>query len=214
MKQTALFSALLGLLLTAACKKDSCIEGTVTDVKTGKPIAGVSLSLSYTFSQEGSYRTGGGSAETDGSGSFSFTADQGDYVVWGIRVSYAIMKGYSSVFSSKTEENKGCDHLDIKMLPLDGMLKLTILNETGMHNSLFAEVFIPCEYALDPSEGSHRNGLSPLMLQKGKSHTRVIGSCIGDTIPIRWRFSESGPWFRTDSVFIKTADTTFFKIVY
>lgn len=215
MKQTALFSALLGLLLTAACKKDSCIEGTVTDVKTGKPIAGVSLSLSYRYyAKQGSILSDSEIVRTDSDGNFDFTACDQD-LESGISVSSVTSYRYSRSFGERRSSNgDNCSHVDIQMIPLDGYLNLMIRNETGAHDTIIVWVNNQCEYLFDKNGLSYTTVPRPLVLQKGEVHAQTFGSCVGDTSSIRWRFTKSGPWFRTDSVFIKTADTTFFKIVY
>jgi hypothetical protein len=204
------------VLLLAACQKTEHLEGKVTDIKTGKVISGVVLDLSYTYSQEGSFRIGNGTVTSDSNGEFTYSTDQGDYVEGNIGVSYARKNGYSStVFKESIEETgKRCSNVQIGMLPLGGYLKLSIQNEAGIQDKIYVEVISPCEQQVDPSGGSYRLNIWPLVLPQGITKLTTMGMCTGDTSVVRWRFAPSGVWAHTDQVLIKSVDTTFFKIVY
>jgi len=202
-------------VLLVACQKTEHLEGKVTDIKTGKAISGVDLNLSYTYSQEGAYRLGGGTATSDKNGEFSYSTDQGDYVE-GIRVAYVSKRGYSTtVFKQSIEETgKRCSHVQVNLLPIDGYLKLSIKNESGTQDEIYVEVVSPCEQQIDPVDGSHRLHTWPLVLPQGGTKLTPMGMCAGDTAIVRWRFEPSGAWLQANQVLIKSVDTTFFQIIY
>ena len=213
MKQNFLFLSLLSLLLSAACKKGSCIEGTVTDIKMNKPISGAQITLQYQVSESGSSVSHSEVVVSDDSGQFSFSAEEKSSE--DISVAAAFKGGYSRVYEEKWDnKGKGCSDAQIKMTPLDGVLKLTIQNETGLHDTMLVEIFNKCEYQFQKNWVVRSTQPRYLMLPKGGTHVQIFPTCVGDSSAVQWRLTKSGPWLHTDSVLVKTADTTFFKIVY
>jgi hypothetical protein len=97
---------------------------------------------------------------------------------------------------------------------MDGILNLTIRNETGTYSSIYTEVFNKCGY----KEYFHWGGIMtnpyPLTLQQGGMHTQVFSTCVGDSSAVRWKFSENDPWFQIDSILVKTAAVIFHEIKY
>ncbi len=196
-----------------ACKKGSCVHGVVTDSKTGLPIADVALMMTYQYSETGSFKLKVPDARTDAAGEFSFSA--GEKSSETIHFKNIFKAGYSNVYELERDPDKGCDEVKIRLVPLDGLVKLSITNTTGTHDSIYARFLNKYEYEAHLYySGSSPTKPYPLILQKGETFTQVFGGIAGDTSTIFWKFTENGPWFDTDSVLVKAADTTFFEIAY
>lgn len=211
MKQAFLYLPLLSLLFTAACQKSICIQGIVLDSKTSKPIPGVRLMLFYEYTESGSLKSYDATVSTDKSGEFSYSPNEkssNNLRIWDIE-----KNGYSKVASWEWVAGE-CDYFTIKMTPLDGLLRLTIINETGAHDSIYAGVFNKCQYQYPRALGMALTKPYPLALQKGEMYSQTFSSCVGDSSAVLWKFSKNDPWFEIDSVLVKTADTAFFEIKY
>ena len=182
----------------------------MTDIKTGKPISGARVGLQYYYFETGSRKPQGATVSTDGSGEFSYAAEKNPSE--GIGVWEVQKEGYASVFDSEREKG-GCDNVQIKLVPYDGLLKLNITNQTGTYNSAYVEVASNCSasYGYDPYQHSPPY---PLALLPGASYAQTFNGCVGDSAAIRWKFTENGSWINVGSVLIETADTTFFSISY
>ncbi len=210
MKRHFSYFFFLGLLLVAACDKGVCIEGTVTDIKTGQPISGVQLRLNYHYFDHGSRIPKDETVFTNDSGEFSYSADEKhseDIGVWEVRKA-----GYAGVFESEREQGD-CEDVHIKMVPYDGLLKLKIVNETGTHNSIYIDVSGKCTATYGDAEHNLVKPY-PLELLPGESHTQTFGGCIGNTSVIRWKFSKNDAWIDVASVMMDNTDTTYFQIAY
>jgi hypothetical protein len=208
MKKTFLLFPLFSLFLTAACNKDRCIQGIVQDSKTGEPIVGAKVDLEYEYSQQGSLKRNYPVVKTDQDGEFSYSADEkyvNGFYIKGIR-----KEGYSFGFDLEWEDHEA----RIKLAPLDGILNVNILNETGTHDSIYVGIFNKCNYKDYYYGGESYTSPSPLILQKGEMHNQTFSTCVDDSTTIQWRFTQKGAWFHTDSLLVKTADTMFFKIAY
>ncbi len=126
MKQLFFYLLFVSLLFTTACDKGSCIHGTVTDSKTGKPVPDAKFRLHYQYSEQGSLKNQEATVSTDASGEFSYSADRKNsrsIDVWDV-----IKKGYSGKYELDEDNNRGCREVAIKLTPLDGLLKLTIMH--------------------------------------------------------------------------------------
>lgn len=211
MKQFAFALTSVLFLLLVGCKKNGCIEGTLTDTKTGNPVADATIHLRYEYSQQGSLKSNQPTVKSDRFGRFSYVASEnngGSIGIWEISKS-----GYSQVFESKRDA-KGCDDVEVKLTPLDGLFKLSITNQTGSHDTIYAQVFNKCQYQYYRYGGTALTDPYPLTLKLGASMTQTFPTCVGDSSCVKWKFGKKADWFRTDSLLVKTADTTFFKIVY
>lgn len=210
MKQISFYLLLLFLLFTAACDKASCIQGTVTDLKTGQPISDAQVKLHYQYSETGSLKNQEATVSTDASGQFSYSADRKHSERIGV---WEVAKaGYSGAFDAEREEGD-CDDIQIKLVPYDGLFKLKIVNETGTYNSVYIQVSGNCKASYG-YEGYHSVAPQPLELLPGASHTQTFNGCVGDSATIRWKFIKLGPWMAVGSVLIASTDTTFFQIAY
>ena len=210
MNQPFIYFPFLALLFVAACDKGVCIEGTVTDVKTGQPINGVQLRLNYYYFDHGSRIPKDETVFANDSGEFSYLSDKKHSE--DIGVSEVIKAGYAGVF--ELERGKGdCEDVHIKMVPYNALLKLKIVNETGTYNSVYIDVSSKCTATYGDAEHNLVKPY-PLELSPGQSHTQTFGGCIGDSSVIRWKFSKNDVWLAVASVMINNTDTTSFHIAY
>ena len=211
MNQTYLLLFVVLTLLMAACDKGVCISGIVLDNKSGKPISGAKIVLHYEYQESGSLKSNRPTVSTNYTGAFSFTAEQRNSYDLGIYEVRA--NGYSSAFTAAYSDGK-CADVTVKLTPLDGLLKLTISNETGTNDTIYAGVFNKCEYRRYFLLGISYTEPYPLVLQKGERYTKTFYTCMGDSSAVLRRFSKNDPWIGTDSVLVNTADTMFFEIKY
>ncbi len=201
------------LLLATACNKNKCIHGTVTDSKTGLPIVGARVELTYEFSVRANYRTRFESEETNDAGEFSHETEEKNSE--GIRVSGVFKAGYSPVIAFEGKDHKGCNEVAIKLTPLDGTLKLVVSNETGSVDSVFARVLNKYEYdAHNFYLGSSPTRPFPLVLAPDEVFKQSFGTIVNDSSYVMWKFTKDGPWLHTDSFLVKNADTLLFNIDY
>ena len=209
MKATPLFLFTLVFLFTA-CHKQDCAHGFVTDAKTGKPVANVTIKLGYEYNERGSLKFQEATVYSDDAGEFSYAAEQDGHIHF--------RDIYKAGYSQTVDLERGggnCEEDVIKLMPLDGILKLTVTNTTGSSDSLFARVLNRYEY--DPHSyylGSDPTNPYPLVLPAVQTFSQAFGVVVADSSYVLWKFTENGPWVNFDSLLIKTADTTFFDIHY
>lgn len=211
MKKALFLVCLAATFLLSACQKEACIQGLVLDSKTGQPVPGVRLTLGYEYSETGSLKKKTTIVYSDQSGEFSYSAGEKNSMSIGVEA--AEINGYSQVFSSDRSSGN-CDEVTVKLTPLDGLLKLSVSNETGTHDTLYAEVFNKCQYLYFKYGGVSITNPYPLTLSQGGVYTKTFNTCAGDSSAVRWKFAKNDPWFRIDTVFVKTSDTVFYEIKY
>ncbi len=196
------------LVVLSACQKDACIEGIVLDDKTGKPIAGATLTLRYNYTETGSLKYAQATVSTGQSGEFSFWADGRDISILEIN-----KKGYSEAYTG-TSEAGNCRNVTIKLRPLDGALGLSIVNETGIHDMIYVAVFSKCRYRMYFSSGLDYPNNYPLTLKQGGMYAKLFSCCVGDSTAVHWRFTKDGPWFKSDSFYITSSTPIYHEIKY
>ena len=212
MKQALLFLSILILFVTSACKKHACIKGIVLDRNTNKPIFQAGLYIQYEYSETGSLKSNATNVYTNLDGEFSFTAEQPDSKITSIFE--VIKKGYSPAFSADWDYGS-CDDVTIKLSPLNSALKLTVRNETGTHDTIYAGVYNRCEYQLKyPGSGVIYTDPYPLPLQPGEQYSKTFNTCVNDSSAVVWRFSKQDAWISSDTFWVANTDTIVREIKY
>jgi len=208
----AIFYLLVSIqFLLPACKKEDCLHGMVTDSKTGQPVVGAKCRLHYQYSEQESLKNQEDDVTTDGSGEFSYSAGRkvyGSVDVWDI-----FKAGYPGSYELERTSN-GCDEVSIKLLPWDGVLKVSIANLAGAYDSLFVRVRYGCkQYHRNNPSGITYTTPFPLVLQKGEQANQIFGIC-GDSSIVEWKYTKSGMWNNQAALLVKPVDTTYFNITY
>lgn len=131
-------------------------------------------------------------------------------------VDYVEKSGYVTKYWAGTLIEDGQENnIEIRLTPLDGVLKLKITNTTGAYDSICVGIINKCEYVYYKNGGSHALDTYPLKLDKGESHEGSLPTCKGEYTYIRWDFkylqSSLPP---CDSILIATNDTTIYTIEY
>ncbi|MEZ4941994.1 MAG: hypothetical protein R3D58_14040 [Saprospiraceae bacterium] len=199
MKNVLTCLAATAILFSTSCRKEACIKGILLDAKTNEPISNARITLSYQYTDYGSIIHTLPVVYSDKSGNFSFSTTGDNNSTIGVL--YINATGYSEVFT--LERTYGdCDEVVVRMAPLDGLLYLTIINATGTHDSIYAEVFNKCQYRQYLHGGVTRVTPYPLTLQPGESFNQAISTCVQDSSALRWKFSKNDPWFQIDSFWV------------
>lgn len=211
MKKALFFLVLTSLLVSPACKKGACIEGVILDSKTNKPVSSARLDLYYEYSELGSLKTGLASVNSNQSGQFSFENDEKySDPIYIIDVQHA---AYGNQYSQNRTED-GCAHVTIKLPPLDGLLELRIINETGTHDTIFAGVYNKCDYRSFFYSGVSFTTPPALTLKQGEQFAQTFRTCAGDSSAVVWRFDKYGSWVGVDSFWVDGGNTLFREIRY
>ncbi len=212
-----LFSCFLLALILAICgcgkeDKPTFINGKITNRKTGEPMEGVSIILQ-------GKRTGtNGQVEyfthgcplTDTEGRFSCTLE-GLYVTSDITKEGYIKREVPLSVVDRQENN-----LDITLVPRDGFLKLKIENNTGLHDTLYANIYSPTE-SLEKYYNGEVIKEYPLLLTAGASYTETFALASPETVQILWGFKPPGyqtPHTLKDSILVVPHDTTTYILSY
>jgi hypothetical protein len=159
-----------------ACGKEepspTVIKGTVSDRKTSAPIEGAVFLLGFVTQSGNNETTEYVDFSTDADGKFEYTQNSTyDYLNGGSNVS---KPGYVSNHTfgiSKGKENI----LNITLLPVDAVLKITILNQLGLQKPFYFDM-------TNPDVAKEGNGLTahyflnnrPLILSQGEVYTQYF----------------------------------------
>ncbi|MCC7465849.1 MAG: carboxypeptidase regulatory-like domain-containing protein [Saprospiraceae bacterium] len=202
----------IGLMVTAlSCNNTTIVEGVVQNAKTGVPIEGAKVTLMYEY-QEYEDHTGTGQKifTTDSEGRFSFS----DKCIWATHISevraprYALSRG-------KFLEDNFKNKVVIELTPLDGILQLTVKNETGQFDSLFLIVQNEGTYFPYYSTGNQSLSEYPLYLNVGMSYVQNFLTCKSNSTRIGWSSARPMEGFIfQDSVFVDDSDTTYYTVSY
>lgn len=202
-----LLSFALIILVHGACVKNTGISGTISDKATGLPIEGVSVSMSAKkyHSENDKVRTvtlGADEDVTDSDGQYFLEIDTKRPDEFGFG---ALKDGYVHV--SKTISWGKDKSFDFEMNPIDAVIRITVINETGNSGKTFALV-----YERD-SRLNHFVYPWPLLLNKGESLSQTFNICGDDFAEIRWGSQSNQPLIlhegvQRDSIFCPRKDTT------
>ena len=218
--KTLLLSLLLCCIAYLSCKKDNppepqLVKGTVLDKKTGKPVPGATVILTYSSPGDGDpydrlvFRF----LETNYKGTFEHTDKPGFDFLGLHRVD---KDGY--IFC----QTKGCgvsldtpiDSIVVNITPLDGVLRLEANNITGQNASLY--IAFSYKTLIESAAGIAEYSLFPIYpvnQTEGSSFQGYDHFPTDETIYINWSFSSSFSPFFIDS-FIINMDTLKYKIDY
>ncbi len=211
MKHTFFFFALILLTLSTSCKKGACIQGVVLDSKTNQPVSSARVDLKYEYSESGSLKSTTTTVYSDQSGEFSFSNDEKySNPIFVLDVQHA---AYGNHFDVERFEGD-CADVQVKLNPLDGLLKLTITNESGSSDTVFAGVFNKCDYRSLYYTGVSLTNPAAVVLQQGGQFTQTFKTCVGDSSAVVWRFSKYGPWTGVDSLWVDSEDEMLREIKY
>lgn len=198
-------------------KKDSFVKGRIIDVKTGVPIEGVKIqygiSDARTYGVKGVYDV---ITDSDGKFNIDYGDDEGLTNVIISKAGY-VPKSHFGIPPTKTENG-----YEVVMYPRDGVLKLTIENGLGQHDSICHGVYS----AIFDSEMRLSSGILvsfndyKLSLLAGDFYSINIPVATEETIQIYWSFEEIHSYYPfkdapfRDSVFVSQNDTVYYTITY
>lgn len=209
MKFPLFFLTIITLSLLTACKKQSCIHGTILDAKTGQPVPDAAVILELQYS--GSNGTLTSYLHADHTGNFLYSSD--GKTKDGIFIKGVARSGYRSTDAAEIQEGD-CREATIRMEPLEGRLVLTLTNESGTTDPVYIQLINQCQTLDGLFDGISSTDPYPLLLQPGETKIDTLPFCLGDSTSIRWKFSENAPWSGTDSFFTETADPVSYQIKY
>lgn len=205
--------SILLLSLSACGKKDTIINGRITDAKTGMPIKGVSINYGV---WDGGQATGSDQQFTDIDGKFTIEIGYSENFsgLMLTKAGYVPKQGFGMTYKNGVVNN-----LDIKMHPKDGTLMLIVENVSGQQDSVFVGIYSPLqnvEYQI--SEGIIN--YAEFFLQGMPQQSLVFNLSSEETIDIFWNFSpmisnssiKQAPFH--DSVYVSRNDTTIFSITF
>lgn len=165
-------------ILLFACGKEetgsTVIKGTVSDRKTGEPIEGAVFLIGFVTESKSGNNTMTKYVDfsTDANGEFVYTEDSNyDYINGGSNVYKSGYVPNHTFGISKGKENI----LNITLLPVDAVLKITILNQMGLQKPLYFDM-------TNPDVSKEGNGLTahyflnnrPLILSQGEEYTHYF----------------------------------------
>ncbi len=201
---------LLGL---SACRKEegpTVIQGLVTNSATGEPIADALIYYNTIVKNAApgmGWRTQ--TTNTDANGFYSVTVSP--YYNWDL---YLVSKeGYlpnvSPVMGHQFTSGE-VNTLDIKMVALDGFIRLVVNNNITGHDSLYVSFFSPIQDAQFQLSGFIKPKNHPIVLTMNGVYEEVIGFPGDDLITIYWKSTNVAG--AKDSVFINRYDTLTYTI--
>ncbi len=212
-----LLSTVFFLLLFACGKQETSptlIKGTVSDRKTGLPIEGAIFQIGFVTELGNNEDTKYVSFSTDASGEFNYTEyEDYDYLNGGSNISkpgYVSNKNFSI---AKGEDNV----LNPTLLPIDAVLKIIVLNQSGTANPFYFHL-------INPEETLEGGGLTayhflnekPLFLSHNQEYFQFF-KLPKSTNYIYWDtkyFDSSINASFKDTVPVYSFDTVEYKIVY
>lgn len=210
MRISLFYLAIFALCSIQACKKQSCISGTVLDANTGLPIPDATVILVQQYS--GSSATLTSHLSTDSTGSFYYMAD--DKTENGISIKGISKHGYAATNAAEIREEDDCRETTVRLEPLEGRLVLTLTNESGTTDPVYVQLFNQCQELSGVFDGISTTDPYPLLLQPGESRVDTLLRCLADSSSIRWKFAENAPWAGTNAFFAETTDPVSFHLKY
>jgi hypothetical protein len=206
------------VLLFSCGKGDSptVINGRVTDKKTGEPIEGAAIDIDFQTerTESGSMKTDHDyvGLSTDAQGEFQYTYEA-DYT----RTYSELYKKSYGVYGPLKIIKGRVSNLDIKLAPIDGVLKLELENQSGQYNSIYVIIENPSFIASRGFLGMVFTDVFPVPLPITGKHIEYFSLPSEEFTKIHWGFSyftsSSGSSFK-DSVFLSLNDTAIYKLAY
>ncbi len=221
MKQLPTHCFLLSVFLIglAACYKDTTtvINGRVVDKVTGDPL--VDAYVDFWVSHKENPAPNNYEIRvlyTDANGEFSIHDADPIQVYWVLKAGY-LPKGLGTPVVA-VEQGK-VNNVTIEMIPKDGVLKLNLENNTGIHDTIYVGVYSALQHSeLGLSYGFIVN--YPFAVQSMSSRNVIINLASEETIDIYWGYfpwpSNSSIKLTPDhgSVHVIRNDTTSFNISF
>lgn len=203
------------VLLFSCGKGDSptVINGRVTNKKTGEPIEGAAVYVDFRYTgYDGAEESDLVSGKTNAQGEFVIEHDS-EYEYTYSEVS---RNGYIPQVGMRFY--KGIENnVDVSLAPTDGVLKLEIINQNDVFDSVYVILENPsCLTAIGPLGKIYLDKF-PLSLPAGSTYIKYYPLPSEEYTKIHWGFSyftsSSGSSFK-DSVFLSLNDTAIYKLAY
>jgi hypothetical protein len=202
------------------CKKaleTTIINIKVVDKKTKKPLERVNIDLDFRYETSVN-----GSIKTTYEGYYPLTNALGqieqvivkdsDYEGYSAK---AYKPGYLHNFFGGIEKEENND-LTVELSPRDGVLNLSVKNETGSNDTIYVSIFSQLE--ADATKGLYRGQVLkkyPLILSKGDSYVEQIMIATPENVDIEWgtlRPTYQKPFEKMVTIFVK--DTSDYEVVF
>jgi len=222
MKNWMLFSQLscclsIIIIVTAfsSCTKEkystTIVRGKVYNAITNEPIYEASINIHATWQ--------GKDGADLGEWFFGKTDQQGEFNIKFSPIEGAglLMAIYKAGFTTEPffyPENGDDNYFRVQMFALDGHLRLKMVNESGIHDSLYVNLVSPTIRVISNGWGyvSHPQKY-PLVLDKDSSWTQIFSRPSEEHIYLSWGFSKDSLPFE-DSVFLAKGDTVDYTISF
>ncbi|MFN0215328.1 MAG: hypothetical protein ACKVT2_13815 [Saprospiraceae bacterium] len=216
MKRIAIrfFLLLLSLILiglVSCAKKDTVINGTITDAKTGMPIEGATIFYGV---WDGGQATGTDEKKTGIDGKFTIV------IAYSENFSGLTIKkgGYATKFGFGMPYKSGLvNNLDIKMYPRDATLRMVYENSSNIEKSIFLQAQSKTfneEYGVLPYIITQPY---PFVCQPNNKDTVDYFFTSDEQINLYWAFSyyekASQSTFK-DSLYLSRGDTATYSITF
>jgi hypothetical protein len=208
-------------ILLFCCGKEepppTVVTALVTDKKTGKPIEGAKVYVEfYSNNSSGTKEITSKSILTDANGKAHISHETN---CDGTLFSTVTRKGYNTKAHLPMIRCGDSNHIEVKLIPQDGVLKINIENVTGQNNSIWVAL-------RNPSYSFEANGLSdliflqhfPLSISQGELYSEYFDLTSEEYTSVFWGYENFMPTYNTanfcDSVYINLSDTTVFFIAF
>ncbi len=207
-----LFLSILILFLTACEKKDTIINGVVTDATSGIPLVEVVV---YYGIWSGPDFMGSFSQTTGEDGKFTIVLKHNENFS-GLTIEkfgYIPKQGLGTSYA-----NAKVNTIEVKLHPKNGILKLVLENTSSQDDSLYVRIYSP----IMDSEYQISGGMifyTPIHVQSMSENITLINLASEETVDIYWGKDAIPPSQihlapNHDSVYVTRTDTTTFQISF
>lgn len=214
MKKSVLFLSVL-LMAIYACKKDeyktTTIRGQVKNGITNELLADAFIYVQASWQgKDGVNLSESFSEKTDQQGEFNI----GFSVLEEAGIFMTVHKDGYITEPFYYPENGDDNFFHVRMFALDGHLRLKMINETGLHDSLYVHLVNPTIRVISNGWGyvGHPQKY-PLVLEKDSSWTQVFSYPSDEHTYLSWGFYKDSLPF-TGAVFLAQGDTADYTISF
>lgn len=199
------FSIIAILLTLLACRNKTSINGVIINAHTGISIEGATGIITYQYRDGGITQYGGKRFTTAQDGKFHFSKKN----IYLTHVEIDWLNGYAlkMKYEGSVEDNE-YNQLAVLMTPRDGILKLTINNETGVQDSLFLVAINAGDYIPYRGIYAQKTQIFPMKLTQNEQSIAYFSTCKGESTYLKWAFDRSFQNYQMDTVQISTSDTS------
>lgn len=197
-------------LLMCGCNNTTSIKGIIKNARTGEPIEGATGWVKYKY-RAGITYDGGMRFTTGPDGQFSFSEKN----IYMTQVEVDWLNGFALKMRREgSVEDNECNELTVLATPRDGILKMTITNESGTADSLFLLVINDGDFIPYIQVYAQKPQVYPMKLAQNEQTIAYFSTCKGESTLVKWAFNGSFHNQQKDTIQILMSDTTGFDFSY